>query len=358
MKPTDIICWDAMQARDTAFDGRFLYGVMTTGVYCRPSCSSRMPKRENVRFYAMAAEAELDGLRPCKRCQPLAKTADELAVRKMRELGRYIQAHSAETLTLETLAKRAHLSPSHLQRQFKKVLGVSPKHFIETCRLDTLKTQLREGTSVATATYEAGFGSSSRVYERAASRLGMTPKQYSAGGLDVAISWATSDTALGLLMMAASDRGLCFVQFGRSEDDLLNALRKEFPAAAITRMADGGDDQFMQWMASLSRHLAGQQPAGDLPVDLRGTAFQMQVWRYLLTIPPGELRSYTEVAQAVGKPKAVRAVANACAANRVAVLVPCHRVIRGDGHLGGYRWGLERKRTLIDQERADRATHP
>ncbi|MGB1563924.1 MAG: bifunctional DNA-binding transcriptional regulator/O6-methylguanine-DNA methyltransferase Ada [Sinimarinibacterium flocculans] len=354
MKPDDDTCWAAVRDRDRAFDGRFFYGVLSTGVYCRPSCASRTPLRRNLRFYAVAADAERDGLRPCKRCKPLARTADEATIRTVRELCRYIQQHSDQNPGLEQLSRRAHLSPSHLQRRFKAVLGVSPKDFVESCRLDALKRKLRDGRSVAAATYDAGFGSSSRVYERAAHRLGMTPRQYRAGGRGVDISWALSETPLGLLMIGASDRGLCFVQFGASESELCGQLQAEFPQAAITPMPANARDQFAQWMQALSRHLSGRQIALDLPLDLRGTAFQMKVWNYLLKIPYGELRSYSEVAQAIGAPRAVRAVASACAANRVGLVVPCHRVIRGDGGLGGYRWGLERKRSLIDLERGVR----
>lgn len=346
--------WQAVSARDAAHDGEFFYGVMTTGVYCRPSCKSRTPLKRNVRFYDAPADAERDGLRPCKRCKPLAKSADEATVQRMRALCAYIREHAAESLTLEALGREAHLSPFHLQRSFKAVLGVSPKDFIEACRLDTLKAGLRKGGDVSGAIYDAGYGSASRVYERSAKRLGMTPKQYRAGGAGVELSYACAQTPLGALMMAASDRGLCFVQFGASEPVLMQQLRAEYPGAAFSEMPARSREPFAQWMRALGEHLAGKRPALDLPADLRGTAFQMKVWNYLLKIPPGELRSYSEVAQGIGHPKAVRAVASACAANRVALVIPCHRVIRGDGGMGGYRWGMDRKRSLIDRERAER----
>lgn len=347
--------WAAVIARDKTHDGAFFYGVRSTGVYCRPSCPSRLPLRRNVRFYEAAAEAERDGLRPCKRCRPLAATADERTVTRIRSLCRYIQAHSQQPLTLEQLGAQVHLSPFHLQRSFKAVLGVTPKEFVAACRLDALKCGLRSKAPISGAIYDAGFGSASRVYERAASRLGMTPRQYRSGGAGVALSYALSETPLGLLLMGASDRGLCFVQFGDSEAALLQRLRAEFPGAELAPMSPRSATPFAQWMRALGAHLARGRTALDLPADLRGTAFQMKVWNYLLKIPYGELRSYSEVAQAIGHPKAVRAVASACAANRVALVIPCHRVIRGDGGLGGYRWGLERKRSLIDQERARRA---
>lgn len=349
------LCWQAVQERDGSRDGDFYYGVMTTGVYCRPSCPSRRPLRKNVRFYATPAAAEADGLRACKRCRPLESRADRRTVARIEQLCRYIEAHAQETLSLETLAGQAHLSPFHLQRQFKAVTGVSPKQYVDACRLRALRQGLREGGSVTRAIHDAGFGSASRVYGRAVARLGMTPKQYRAGGAGVAISHAVSRTPLGPLMMGATDRGLCFVQFGDSEKALLEQLAAEYPGAALAPMSEAQRGPFEDWMQALSAHIASGQPAPQLPLDLRGTAFQMKVWAYLQQIPTGELRSYTEVAEAIGAPRAVRAVASACAANRVALLVPCHRVIRGDGSLGGYKWGLERKRALIDRERAAKA---
>jgi AraC family transcriptional regulator of adaptative response/methylated-DNA-[protein]-cysteine methyltransferase len=346
--------WQAVLERDASQDGRFYYGVLSTGVYCRPSCPSRRPLRRNARFYQTPAEAEAAGLRPCKRCRPLELSGDPMA-RKIESLCRYIESHADADLRLEALAKRAHTSPFHLQRSFKAVLGVSPKQYVEAVRLRSLKAGLREGGSVTRAIYDAGFGSASRVYERAAGRLGMTPRQYRAGGKGVAISYAGAKTPLGLLLMGATDRGLCFVQFGDSEDELRRRLHTEFPGAMLWPMDPKAKQPFAKWMQALSAHLAGDAQKLKVPADLRGTAFQMKVWTYLQKIPYGEVRSYGEVAQAIREPKAVRAVANACAANNVALVVPCHRVIRGDGSLGGYRWGVERKRTLIEQERAVKA---
>jgi AraC family transcriptional regulator, regulatory protein of adaptative response / methylated-DNA-[protein]-cysteine methyltransferase len=347
--------WSAVETRDASQDGSFFYGVLTTGVYCRPSCRSRLPLRRNVRFYRTAADAERDGLRPCKRCRPLAASADEDTVKKIRELCRHIEAHSSEPLPLQTLARQVHLSPHHLQRTFKAVLGVTPREYVEACRIAALKRGLRGDGAVTDAIYAAGFGSASRVYERVKTRLGMTPKQYRAGAEGVQISYGVSDTPLGLLMIGATDRGLCFVQFGASEAGMRAQLEAEYPGAAISKMNASADETFATWMTMLREHLSGLRVSLDIPVDLRGTAFQMRVWNYLLKIPYGEVQSYSEVAAAIGKPNAVRAVASACAANRVALLVPCHRVIRGDGGLGGYRWGIERKRVLIDRERAVRA---
>lgn len=350
-------CWAAVSARDASQDGRFWYGVLTTGVYCRPSCASRRPLRKNVRFFATPAQAEAAGLRPCKRCRPLDTSADRTGA-KMQALCRYIEAHAQEPLTLEALGKRAHLSPFHLQRQFKAAIGVTPKQYVEACRLRTLRKGLRAGDAVTRAIHDAGYGSASRVYERVSTRLGMTPRQYRAGGAGVEISHASASTPLGLLMIGATDRGLCFVQFGDSESELLSMLQAEYPGAELSPMGSERKTEFAAWMQALGAYLQVGGAAPELPLDLRGTAFQMKVWSYLQKIPAGEVRSYTEVAQAIGAPRAVRAVASACAANRVALLVPCHRVIRGDGALGGYKWGLERKRTLIDRERAARVAGP
>jgi AraC family transcriptional regulator, regulatory protein of adaptative response / methylated-DNA-[protein]-cysteine methyltransferase len=343
-------CWQAIERRDGGLDGELFFGVVTTGVYCRPSCPSRRPLRKNVRFYATAAEAERDGLRPCKRCRPLDRERDRAAA-TVRELCRHIEAHPDAAPDLAELAARAGLSRFHLQRTFKAVAGVTPKEYVEACRMRQLKGSLRKAKDVTEAVYDAGFGSSSRVYERADTRLGMTPMQYRRGGQGVAITYASAPTPLGLLMIGATDRGICFVQFGDSEEELSAALRREYPAAQIAPMASPYPPEFERWMTALTRHLAGAQPRLDLPLDIRATAFQMRVWNYLQSIPYGEVQSYGEVAAAIGKPSAVRAVARACASNTVALAIPCHRVIRGTGELGGYRWGLGRKRALIDGER-------
>jgi AraC family transcriptional regulator of adaptative response/methylated-DNA-[protein]-cysteine methyltransferase len=347
--------WSAVSTRDGRQDGRFFYGVHTTGVYCRPSCPARRPLRKNVRFYDSPAAAEAAGLRACRRCRPLALVGDGPTVAKMRELCRFIEGHTDEPLTLAALARRAGLSSSHLQRSFKALVGVSPKAYADACRVAYFKRELRAGKSVTDATYEAGFGSSSRIYERIDTRLGMTPRQYRERGRGVEISFAVTTTALGPMLLAATDRGLCFIQFGRSASTLTAELRREYPNASIAPMAEEQRETFEQWMRALSTHLAGGRVDTGLPLDIRGTAFQTRVWRYLQSIPYGEVQSYAEVAAGIGAPKAARAVANACARNRLAIAIPCHRVIRGTGELGGYRWGLERKRALIDMERAHRA---
>jgi len=347
---TDDQCWNAIQARDRSLDGRFYVGVVTTGVYCRPSCPSRHALRRNVRFFETPADAERAGLRPCLRCKPL-----ENASAGMRDLCRYIEQHSEERLDLAELAARAGLSRFHLQRSFKAAVGVTPKQYLEAQRVAKLKQGLRAAPNVAAAVYDAGFGSSSRVYERADTRLGMTPKQYRQGGEGVAISYAAVETPAGLLMIGATDRGLCFVQFGETQEELLEELRREYPAARVETMRRPYHADFQRWVEALSEHLRGARPRLDLPLDIRATAFQMRVWNYLQTIPYGEVQSYAEVAAGIGRPSAARAVARACAGNRVALVIPCHRVIRGTGELGGYRWGLVRKRALIDLERAKSA---
>ncbi len=331
-------------------DGAFYFGVTTTGVYCRPSCPARRPLRQNVRFYETAAEAERDGLRPCLRCRPLDANKDS----RFQDLCRYIEAHAEDTIDLAELAARTGLSRFHLLRSFKAAVGVTPRQYAEGCRLRRLKQSLRTSKDVTAAVYDAGFGSSSRVYERADTRLGMTPKEYRQGGHGVAITYVTIDSPLGLMMLGATDRGICSLQFGEDEEDLLEGLRKEYPAADVRPMTEPRPPEFEQWIQALWDHLEGNRPRLDLPLDIRATSFQMLVWNYLQAIPYGNVQSYSEVAAGIGQPSATRAVAQACAKNHVAVLIPCHRVIRGTGELGGYRWGIERKRTLIDRERQAR----
>lgn len=276
---------------------------------------------------------------------------------RMEQLCVYIRAHcmDGDPLTLEKLSQQTDLSPFHLQRTFKAVVGSTPREYVEMCRMEVLKSELRNGKPVTDAIYQAGFGGSSRVYEKADTRLGMTPREYRQRGKNVAISYASVGSPLGLLMIGATDRGLCFVQFGEGEAELLEKLRAEYPAAFIQRMTEPYSPEFEKWTGELLRYLRREQAQLDVPIDIKASAFQMKVWRYLQSIPSGEVQSYAEVAAAIGSPKAVRAVGSACAANRIAIAIPCHRVIRGDGGLGGYRWGLERKRALIDEERKIRS---
>jgi AraC family transcriptional regulator of adaptative response/methylated-DNA-[protein]-cysteine methyltransferase len=344
--------WRAVVDRDASFNGVFFFGVLTTGVFCRPSCKCRQPLRRNVRFFDNAEDAQRAGLRACLRCKPLNAADEHPAARQIRKVCEHIRAHSEEPLPLTELAQLAGLSPFHFQRSFKTVTGVTPKQYLEQCRLDALKGALRSRRSVTDAIYEAGFGSSSRVYGRADSRLGMTPGEYRAGGKGVRISYAAADCPLGRMMIGATDRGICFLQFADRDSELLDKLRREYPEAEIGAIPEPYSGDFDDWMSALREYLEDGSPRLDLPLDVRATAFQMKVWRYLQSIPAGHVESYAEVAAGIGQPAAARAVARACASNRVALVIPCHRVIRGTGELGGYRWGLERKRTLLDRERA------
>lgn len=346
-------CWQAVVARDGDYDGRFFFGVITTGVFCRPSCRSRRPLRKNVRFFLTMDQARQAGLRPCLRCRPSTERDPDLEL--VSELCAHIRAQSGgeEDLTLPSLARRTGKSPSQLRRLFRELVGVSPRQYLEACRLESFRTELRAGESVTDAVYEAGFGSNSRVYERIDARFGMTPTQYRDGGPGLKISYAWLESDFGLILVAATDRGLCCVELGASRDELLQRLRDEFPAASMAESESGPEDpHFRAWSEALRQHLESGVAHFDLPIDLRASAFRIKVWRYLQSIPRGEVRSYGEVATAVGRPRGARAVAQACAANRLALVIPCHRVIRGDGTLGGYRWGTERKRRLLEREGA------
>jgi len=340
--------WEILCARQ---ESPFFFGVRTTGVFCKPSCSARRPLRQNVCFYDRAETALAAGFRPCLRCQPLAVATNHPHREPLQQLCRYIQEHHDEVLSLDHLAQRVQLSPQHFQRVFQEVIGITPKEYTTACRLQKLRHGLRTENSVTEAVFAAGFSSSSRVYEKLDTHLGMTPQQYRQGGAQMEISYATALIPLGLMMVGATDRGLCFLQFGENLGQLLEQLQGEYPKAQLKPAADS--PQFAAWINALSTYLTGfQARLEELPLDLRGTAFQYKVWQYLQKIPPGQVQSYREVAEAIGHPKAVRAVGSACAANPVAIVVPCHRVLRSDGSLGGYRWGLERKRALLKAESA------
>jgi AraC family transcriptional regulator, regulatory protein of adaptative response / methylated-DNA-[protein]-cysteine methyltransferase len=285
----------------------------------------------------------------------MRKERTDPVARRIRDVCRYIDQHSEETLTIDELASRAAMSRFHFARSFRSVTGVTPKEYLSGARVRALKEGLRDAAGVDTAIYDAGYGSPSRVYENAARRLGMTPGQYRRGGAGVEISWVCVETLLRWMLIGATDRGICFLQFAGSPETLERQLRKEYPNATIVRSAKPRPP-FDGWVQAIDRYLKGEQPHLDLPLDIRATAFQLRVWKYLQSIPYGDLHSYAEVATAIGSPKAARAVAQACAKNSVALAIPCHRIIRGDGGLGGYRWGLHRKRVLIDLERAHRRT--
>lgn len=344
--PGDDPRWDAVVARDASRDGEFVFAVSSTGVYCRPSCAARRPRRENVAFFSNPEAAEQKGFRACLRCRP--KTIQgNVESNDVKAICRFIEQHLDEPLTLQRLGKEFRQSPFHLQRRFKAVLGITPREYAESCRLRDLKRNLQAGDSVTRAMYDAGYGSSSRLYEKTAAQLGMTPDKYRRGAIAAAIRYACVTSPLGEMLIAATDRGICSIKFGRSENELLEGLRREFPFA--TRRADEGG--LRDWTDSLLAHLRGKEADSALPLDIRATAFQRRVWTYLQSIPFGKTKSYSEVAKAIGKPRACRAVARACATNPVAIAIPCHRVVREDGDLGGYRWGIQRKKALLQVEK-------
>ena len=337
--------WNAVVARDAAHDGKFVFAVSTTGVYCRPSCAARRPRRENVQFFLTPEQAEQAGYRACLRCKPKSLSGNAQAD-GVKAICRFIEQHLDEPVTLDRLGKEFHQSPFHLQRRFKAVLGITPREYADSCRLRLLKRNLQSGDSVTRAMYDAGYGSSSRLYERTASQLGMTPDKYRRGAIAAAIRYTCADSPLGRMLIAATDRGICSIQFARTDGELIEGLKREFPFAG-RRSDDGG---LQSWAGALLKHMRGRELDSALPLDIRATAFQRRVWTYLQKIPFGSTRSYSQVAKAIGRPTAARAVARACATNPVAVAIPCHRVVREDGSMGGYRWGIERKKALLQME--------
>ena len=339
--------WRGCLDRDSSYDGRFIMGVHTTGIYCRPSCPARKPRRENVLFFAAPELARQAGFRACKRCHPDRESLRDPAAERALSICHYIRSATDEPVTLARLGKRFSLSPAHLQRVFKQYVGLSPLEYAEAVRMHQLKLALRQGASVTDAIYASGFSSSSRVYERAARSMGMTPRRYRERGRGERIRYSVVPSALGQLLVASTDKGICAVQLSDEADGLQRLLREEFSAAEIVH----DDRTHADWVRGVVAIAEGQAPNESLPLDVRGTAFQMQVWRALRKIPRGETRSYAEVAQSIGRPEAVRAVANACGANPTALVVPCHRVVQSDGGLGGYHWGIERKRRLLGAER-------
>jgi AraC family transcriptional regulator of adaptative response/methylated-DNA-[protein]-cysteine methyltransferase len=342
--------WQAVVERDGSLDGTFVFGVSSTGVFCRPSCPSRRPRRENVRFFEHTTAAEQAGFRACLRCRPKAVDGSPQSA-MVRAVCRYIEQHIEDRLTLRGLAKEFRRSPFHLQRTFKAVLGVSPKAYIDACRLRQVKQNLQAGHDVTTSLYAAGYGSSSRLYERTATQLGMTPEKYRRGAVAAVVRFTTAASPLGRMLIAATEKGICSIQFADSDGELQQGLMREFPFAVRRR----DDAALAEWKTSLARLINGQESHPSLPLDIRATAFQRRVWEYLQKIPRGETRSYSAVAKKIGMPKATRAVARACATNPVAVAIPCHRVVREGGELGGYRWGVERKERLLEMEKETRA---
>jgi AraC family transcriptional regulator of adaptative response/methylated-DNA-[protein]-cysteine methyltransferase len=347
--------WSSVLTRDESLDGELFYGVSTTGVYCRPSCPSRRPRRGNVRFFSSSEAAERAGFRACLRCRPNQAfgTSDDSIQRARAYIDRHLSDLSDERITLDLLGAEAGLSPYHLQRKFKAAIGLTPAQYIRERKSERLKDELRRGETVSRATYGAGYGSSSRVYEAADARLGMTPATYRGGGAGMHIDYVVARTSLGTLLVAATERGVCAVTLGDDASSLESALAEEYPAAERERVT-APSSSLGAWVAEIVAGLDGERPRPDVPLDLQASAFQWKVWRELQKIPFGETRTYSEIASAIGSPKAARAVANACATNRVALVVPCHRVVRLGGELGGYRWGIERKRRLLEKERSAR----
>ena len=344
--PVSDEAWDVIVRRDRTHEGAFLYGVRTTGVYCRPGCASRLPRRENVRLFATVEHAERSGFRECKRCRPRGArdTATESALARARAL---LEEHAGRRITLEQLGLMVKLSPFHLQRTFKARFGVTPREYADALRAKRFRNELRAGRKVTSALYGAGYGSASRAYQRADTYLGMTPGTYKRGGEGMEIRYATVPTGMGELLVAATDRGLCSVALGDDPEQLEDRLRTEFSRATILR-ADGSLEH---WVSAVAGYVEGEVKELDLPLDLSGTAFQQRVWKELQAIPYGETRSYMDIAAKIGRPTAVRAVGSAIARNRIAVLIPCHRVIRNDGALSGYRWGADRKKRLLELEK-------
>lgn len=340
-------CWAAVIAHDAQADGSFFYAVKTTGVYCRPGCASRRPRPENVSFYETAAAAEAAGFRPCKRCRPNEPSA---AARHLAAIARACTLIRArDTMpSLAELADAAGISRFHFHRIFKQATGTTPREWARTWRLGRFAERLEAGEPVADAIYATGFGASSRAYAAAPTGLGMTPAARRRGGKGERVRWVIVPTAIGQALVAATDRGICFTALGDDRASLAAELRRRLPAADLTP----ADATLSAWAAEIAAFVTHPSAQPDLPLDIGGTAFQAQVWRALRKIPPGQTRSYREIAAALGRPRAVRAVAQACASNKLALLVPCHRVVRSDGDLAGYRWGVERKRQLLARERA------
>lgn len=344
-KSTDDRRWKALVTRDPLTSDAFFYGVTTTGVFCRPTCSSRIPLRKNVRFFETTLDAEQAGFRPCKRCNPTATTESD-AHQDAIIRACAIMDKAENQPSLENLAGAVGLSPYYFQRVFKKMVGITPKQYFQEKRAERIRSALQQKETITDTIYHAGYGSSSRFYTQATETLGMMPSDYKKGGGGLTLSYAIHPFYLGWVLVAATDRGICAIDIGDTAEELDQRLKQRFPNASLTR----GEVTFSQWVAEVLSYLESPDRQLNLPLDIQGTAFQRRVWMALRSIPCGSTASYAEVAAQIGKPKAVRAVAHACASNQLAVAIPCHRALRSDGTLGGYRWGLDRKRKLLDRE--------
>ncbi len=346
--------WQAVVDRDPSWEGIFVLGVGSTGIYCRPGCPARRPRAEVVTFFDEPDVAEEAGFRACKRCKPKQPPERLSEVERVRRVCRFVQTQpdaglSGKGRSTAQLARLAGLHPRTLQRVFQRHVGLSPSEFADACRVSRFKGLVRDGASVTDAVYEAGYGSSSRLYESAGRSLGMTPGAYAKGGAGQRIRYASVESELGRVLVGATDLGVCAVYIGDDEPTLVGELEREFSGAALSPEPKA----LQPWLQLLVRHLEGEAPAIELPLDLRATAFQRRVWQALQSIPRGETRTYSAIAAELGQPKAARAVGNACARNPVSIVVPCHRAVREDGGLGGYRWGLDRKRALLKGEQGD-----
>lgn len=338
------IYWKAIVENDARFNGAFFYGVNSTGIYCRPSCSSRLPKRENVSFFDSLQTAESKGFRACLRCRPKDAGAAHPQTETVLRAARFLDED--EQLSLADLSARLDLSAAHLQKIFKEIIGVSPKKYAQNRRIEKFKDEIKKGSAVTDAMYEAGFGSSSRLYENVSEKLGMTPKTYAKKGQNMKISYTIADSEIGKMLVARTAKGVCAVMFGDNESALMTEFRGEYANAEISENKDDLKDT----VAAVLANLAGKNKTLDLPLDVQATAFQMRVWELLRKIPYGETATYTDIAERLGTPQSVRAVASACAANRAALVVPCHRVVGKNGKLSGYRWGIERKKKILERE--------
>jgi len=338
--------WRATLDRDLRADGKFVFAVRSTHVYCRPTCPARRPRRENAVFFRTTEEAEQNGYRPCRRCRPREQQEGISLVKQAAKL--LAHADEDETARLDSIAQKLRTSRAKLRRAFHRMTGLTPREFTHATRLEKFKKLLREGLEITDALYACGYGSPSRVYEKTNAQLGMTPASYRKGGAGMKIAYTVAQSSLGKVLVAGTDRGISAVYLGDEERVLVSALKKEYPRAEIQRSANSNP----AWLKEILGRIEGHPPNVDLPLDVQATAFQRRVWRELQKIPRGVTRTYTQVARALGKPNAVRAVARACATNPTSIVVPCHRVIRADGALAGYRWGLQRKQKLLQHESA------
>jgi AraC family transcriptional regulator of adaptative response/methylated-DNA-[protein]-cysteine methyltransferase len=337
--------WRAVETKNGEFDGAFYFAVRTTGIFCRPSCSSRTPKRQNVSFYLTSGDAENAGFRACRRCKPTEGYFPGAAASLIGRAFELLNSEDVEITTVDELSVSLHVSPGHLQKTFKSVLGVTPKEVMNMMRIESFKQNVRE-SDVTTSLYDSGFGSSRSLYEKAGEAMGMTPATYKKGGKGLAIKYTVVDSPLGKLLVAATGKGICSVSFGDDANGLKKELEAEFFAAEIEK----DDAELKDAVNSILKGLNGERSILSLPLDIRASAFQMRVWLELRKIPYGETRTYGQIAAKIGKPSAVRAVARACATNPVAIVTPCHRVIASDGKLSGYRWGIERKKMILEKE--------